>query len=355
MSVLKRRGSRRVVNGILVVFASSIVTGVYAGGDDGLRADGLMVTRPVGEESVRVASWNVATSIDFGRFDTESDRKHSWRARRGAALDVVRRLRPDLLGLQELSFEQIKDFASLDGYALEYSTQKPLGLMLGILYRPEVLNLLMCASFPFLEEGEDEGEGDDDPYRSIWYARFVHRASGRSVYFFNSHYPLVEGAKGRTVRREYAQQEIEGIRQVVGVGESRRLWDCSELCVTVGDRNTLPVGSCQSDDVRASLTPILSQLHDCREAGVIGPGTTFAGFAHDAHENPIVDGKFKKDTVFDVVAANQLPCRVAHVLVQYVPGVKRALLNPAVIDAERHFASDHLMVVADYATHRSME
>ena len=334
----------------LVTLACVVPTILSAGSDDDeLRADGLMVTRPAGEESLRVASWNVATSIDFGRFDRELCRKHAWRARKAAALDAVRRLRPDVLGLQELSAEQARDFGGLDGYALEHSTKKPLGLMLGILYRPEVLNLLMCASFSIQDDGD--AEEDDDPYRRVWYARFAHRCSGRSLYLFNSHYPLIEGADGRRIRCQCAQKEIEGIGQIVGLNPGLEE-DRPELCVSVGDRNTIPVGSRQTDDVGASLVPLLLQLHDCRKSGVSGPSTTFAGFTHDDHENPVVGGQFTKNTVLDVLAANQLPLRAMHVLVQYKPDSQRAMLNPAVVDVDRHFASDHLMVVADYATSR---
>jgi len=329
-----------------------------------------------GPERLRAASWNVAVDFFDGKDKTE-DQRHTWPVRRNAVFRTLEQVDPDVVGLQELSPGQAVEFGQLEPYKSLFLSSTPsevptgaivgreevgewigkfVGTALtGLLWRPDRLELQDCGRFwlnerpdelPTLtDRGEtDKGFGNMNTYRAVLYATLKHLATGREVCVFNSHYPLKFGEDGSRMRRRCAQAEIEKIADVIGGDPATS----EKLCISMGDRNTVPVVKGGETDV-ASMDPLLAVLRNCRDARrVFGPASTFAGFSFDTFVNPIEDGQFTDPGVVDLMAANRQAEQAAHVYSQFDPSTGEVTLNPAVVHPGRYGASDHMAVVADY-------
>ena len=142
---------------------------------------------------ISVISFNI-------RVDNAADGTNVWRNRRDAVVTMIERERPMLLGLQEAQPHQITylsehcpDYAwyglgrdtgkvppATDSYAAEET--------MAIFWRTAELELLDKGTFWLSETPDQVSKGWDASYRrTCTWARFRHKKSGQTCYFFNTH------------------------------------------------------------------------------------------------------------------------------------------------------------------------
>ena len=157
-----------------------------------------------GQTEIGVVSFNV-------RLDSEQDGDDRWEHRRQAAVEMIRRERPTVMGLQEAQPHQI-DF--LAGNCPEYAWyglgrdsgkvpsetgDYPAEETMAIFWREADVELLDKGTF-WLSQTPDSVSRGWDAYcnRTCTWGLFRSRASGRRFYFFNTHLDHI----GKTARSE---------------------------------------------------------------------------------------------------------------------------------------------------------
>jgi len=145
--------------------------------------------QPVTSE-ITVMSYNML----FEHFVPEQAERQ-WASRLPNLTSTISRLRPDIIGSQELLSWQVADFCRETGY-------KRIGKSLSgsvsdtdgrenecIFYNPERIKCLESGNFWFNSHPETPGPADGTTYnRMCTWGRFVVLDSGRSFYLFNSHF-----------------------------------------------------------------------------------------------------------------------------------------------------------------------
>ena len=131
------------------------------------------------------------------RYETPDDRDgHAWRARISGAVRMIRRERPDIIGVQELLHGQAADlWASLPEHRF-FGVGRDDGLRMGeysgIFYRQDRFQADPAdgGTFWLSETPEQIGSrtwGNEIPRVAVW-LRLVDKASGRGFYVFNTHW-----------------------------------------------------------------------------------------------------------------------------------------------------------------------
>ncbi len=140
------------------------------------------------------------------RLDTPKDGEHGWSARREFVIGQLRRLAPDLCGIQEVLPHQLNDVAgALAGYAwvgLAREDGWRRGEFTPIFYRTERFELLQTQTFWLSETPDQPGSLSWDALlpRVVTWARLADRSSGRRFCHFNTHLEY----DGQTARRQSA-------------------------------------------------------------------------------------------------------------------------------------------------------
>lgn len=256
---------------------------------------------------LRVLSFNV-------RFNNPGDSLDAWPYRKEAVAGVVRFHGADLVGLQEAQRNQLDDLeALLPGFAWFGEPRAdggPRDEYSAVLYRTERLDLLGHATFWLSETPDVPGsQGWDAAYpRIVTWGRFRDRASGDTLYLFNTHFDHV----GEQARAESARLLKREIRRVVGEAP----------VIVTGDFNATP-----DDEPIQILTDgdglLLADARMVSETPPYGPNTTWNGF------DALVPGR-RIDFVF--VGDRVRVLRYGELAETY-DGV--------------HFPSDHLPVLAE--------
>ncbi len=146
--------------------------------------------REDGALELRLMSFNV-------RYETPDDRDgHAWRERIAGAVRMIRRERPDVIGVQETLHGQVADlWASLPEYRF-FGVGRDDGLRMGeysgIFYRQDrfLADPADGGTFWLSETPEEIGSrtwGNEIPRVAAW-LRLVDKASGRGFYVFNTHW-----------------------------------------------------------------------------------------------------------------------------------------------------------------------
>jgi len=144
---------------------------------------------------LRVMSFNV-------RYANPQDGPNYWEHRRDLALQRIRAFLPDLLGLQECQSQIHKPFltAGLPEYTFQgVERLGPGGAgteISAILFRTEAFDLLAQRHFWLSQTPDVPGTlawGSALP-RTVECAHLRHRASGRELYFFNTHLDYIPSA-----------------------------------------------------------------------------------------------------------------------------------------------------------------
>ncbi|WP_010304547.1 endonuclease/exonuclease/phosphatase [Candidatus Odyssella thessalonicensis] len=328
------------------------------------------ITRRKGDtNTLRVASFNI--SADFFDKKEPEFQYHKWSHRRSAVLQTINEINPDILGVQELSPIQALELSQISGYTSFFLSQTPsnieVGIIVegaevkewigknigtptvGILYKTEKFKLEDKGRFWLKEDPDalpihrdrsqtDKGFGNMNTYRGPLWVHLIHLPTKKSVYIYNSHYPLSGNHDTRLNCARIERQKIEEISQ-------NNFW------VSMGDRNIIPVTDESTESDIHALAPLLEDAYNAVNPKGChgGPAATFVGFNYDTYKNPIEEGCLKQPKVLDVIVSNKPSLRSQHVLTQFSPETGEVELNPASLTENRTFASDHLMVVADYA------
>lgn len=148
-------------------------------------------TRPgadVREPNLRVMSFNI-------RYGTAQDGENCWENRREMVFDVIRRQRPDVIGLQEaLRFQLDEMRAALPGYeeiGVERDDGREKGEYSGILYRSDRLKLLESGNFWYSDTPEVPGSkhwGNTLPRLCSWGHFVLKEHPNRAFYHYNTHF-----------------------------------------------------------------------------------------------------------------------------------------------------------------------
>lgn len=336
-------------------------------------------------QKVNVGSWNILQSF-WDDFDKTDDHRHFWMARQAAVRETIVKQSPDVLGLQELTHEQALWMEkTFPGYECLFFMHTPaeagaLGIvqakdiatwkkgenlsewkhlgtpMTGIMVK-EGWKIDKAGGFwlkPTPNErppaddktrgatGTDKGFGNRNTYRGVMWVKLEMPDTGKSLYVFNSHYPLtLDPAVRRAMIHGCARVEREQIEAITQGAD----W------VSVGDRNILPLDNnaeIQHADLDA-ISPLLDGAFNAvREETHKGPATTWAGCTYDEYANPVVDGHLVHRTMLDVIVSNKPADKSKTVLTQISALTGGIQLNPEQVDPARRFASDHLYVQAKY-------
>lgn len=123
-----------------------------------------------------------------------------------AIIEMIRGEKPDVIGLQEVKvltgwdaiFESDSWKAVLNGVDDIYDGYRPTGQTNGFLYNPEVVEVSNTGFFYLGENYNTSGTENswDDWQRTAIYATLTYKATGKKIFFINTHYPLnLDGCK----------------------------------------------------------------------------------------------------------------------------------------------------------------
>ena len=282
---------------------------------------------------------------------------------------------PDIICLQELSPNQameLNTYLSDEGYKSIFLSQTPSAVSTGaIVYGEQVsewcgkfigtplVGTFISKLYKFIDVGRfwlnetpesipqntdrgetDKGFGNINTYRAVLWTK-IQLENNDILFVFNSHYPLSSNNKTRLECAKLERSKIKEITQ----GNN---W------VSAGDRNIIP-----SEDDNGSYNPavvyqeLVKDCHDIRDATThYGINTTLLGFSYDKHKNPIKSGKFKNNSILDIIVSNLVPnCSFYH------PGAFNPITKELIAltngldeqqNEERYFASDHALIGADF-------
>jgi endonuclease/exonuclease/phosphatase family metal-dependent hydrolase len=210
-------------------------------------------------EPLRVMTFNV-------RFPAKGDGENIWEKRRDLLVATVREKAPDVMGAQELFYEQgeyiVERLPEYAWFGVSRRGNRDDEHM-GVFYRKEKLRLVESGNFWLSETPEAPGSiaWDMSLPRMVTWGLFEIRASARRFYFYNTHFAH---------RRQDDEARLRSARLI----DERlaRLPD-NALVILTGDFNTTP----ESDPYRV----LTGRLRDAWRAAAkpAGPEGTFHGFS----------------------------------------------------------------------------
>jgi len=209
-------------------------------------------------ETLRVMSFNV-------RYPNPNDGSNVWENRRDLMVSLIQAREPDLIGTQELYFEQGQFLAQrLPAYRWFGLSRRGdhTDEHMGVFYRTARLELVQSGNFWLSETPEQPGSmswGVSLP-RMVTWGRFRLRSPRLEFYFLNTHFPH---------RPQDEQARLNCARVIVGFLE--KLPPRVPVVLT-GDFNA-PAGG----EVHQLLVALLQDARAVA-AGITGPEGTFHGF-----------------------------------------------------------------------------
>jgi endonuclease/exonuclease/phosphatase family metal-dependent hydrolase len=209
-------------------------------------------------ETLRVMSFNV-------RYPAKGDGVNIWDARKDLLVETIRKHAPDLMGTQELFYEQGQYIAAqlpeLAWFGLSRRGNREDEHM-GVFYRKDRLELSASGNFWLSETPDEPGSmswGVSLP-RLVTWGVFTDKRTGQPIHFFNTHFPH---------RREDGQARLECAKVLAG---RLRALPLDATVVLSGDFNT-DAGT----EPHRLLTGILSDTWNA-VGKPVGPKGTFHGF-----------------------------------------------------------------------------
>ncbi|MBU6184685.1 MAG: tetratricopeptide repeat protein, partial [Rickettsiales bacterium] len=335
----------------------------------------------IDSESIRVVSYNICADF-FDNKDKTVDSHHHWSIRSTYVIKLLSQVTPDIMCLQELSAEQASNLtiafrdkfesiflsqtpseveptgAICYGEDVASWTDKKLGTpLIGIFVNRNTnwkivsektgrfwLNELPDEIPVSYDRGEtDKGFGNMNTYRAILWCMVINIDTEKTIYIFNSHYPLNGNSE---TRFKCAELERAKIKEITGDAK----W------ISAGDRNLI---KCDDDNLHynpltiyKTLTKDVHDLRDHRPDKHYGISGTWLGFTYDQHKSRI--GTSSAD-VLDVMVSNLKPVQsFFHPgIFNFADGTIIPLSNYAdssLLDSyneSRYFASDHVLLGAD--------
>jgi endonuclease/exonuclease/phosphatase family metal-dependent hydrolase len=230
-------------------------------------------------------------NIRCGSCERPDDVNH-WSKRKFLVADVVRKHRPDLLGLQEAELFQVRDLTGLlagyDWIGVGRDDGAEKGEANAILYRRSRFELLTQKTLWLSATPEQIGKGWDAAYnRTVTVVRLRDRMDGREFYLFNTHFDHM----GRQARVE-SSKLIVALTQSLGGG--------LPLIVT-GDFNYT-----SKDDAYRIVADQLRDAQRISHGKPRGGSLTFNDFGRSLVPGNKIDFIFVNDG-FDVVSHRIVP------------------------------------------------
>ncbi len=218
----------------------------------------LLFALPLSAQTLRVMTFNV-------RYPSPDDGPNRWEFRRELLVGTIRDKAPDLVGSQELFYEQGEYIVGkLPGYTWFGTSRRGNheDEHMGVFYRTESLRLVESGNFWLSETPGTPGSMSWNVSlpRMVTWGLFEMRDGGRRFYFFNTHFPH---------RREDDQARIECAKLLA---ERTRTVPTEIPLILTGDFNTFPDSS--------PYKLLAAELKDSRLAAErrSGPDGTSSGF-----------------------------------------------------------------------------
>ena len=212
--------------------------------------------RPLEAASISVMSFNIRSSTIAA--DTG---ERNWSQRKYAVQNMVKDVKPDVIGMQEATTAQRNDLkAMLDGYALFEvpGTGTGKGGNTVLMYNTAVLEAIQCKSF-YLSSTPDKpsvnGWNEEVQYRTTIWGEFRHTASGRTFFVADTHMPLGSEERDNTARINSANLNISRMKAAAGE---------DAVVFIIGDMNC----SRESNVTGKCLDPYYAWMSSAREKAV---------------------------------------------------------------------------------------
>jgi endonuclease/exonuclease/phosphatase family metal-dependent hydrolase len=159
-------------------------------------------------QSLRVATYNV-------RYDNKSDTANAWNKRLPVLAGLIQFHDFDIVGTQEVLQHQVEDMQKqLPAYGhigVGRDDGKAGGEFSGIFFKKDKFTLLQQGTFWLSPTPDKPSKGWDAALpRICTWGQFRDNASGRTFYFFNTHFDH----QGEKARNESAKQLLSRIRQL---------------------------------------------------------------------------------------------------------------------------------------------
>lgn len=234
--------------------------------------------------AISVMSFNVRSST----ITADTGDRH-WDKRKFAVQNMVRDVKPDVIGMQEATKVQRQDLVSLlEGYALFEvpGTGTSKGGNTVLMYNTDVLEALQCKSF-YLSATPDKpsvnGWNEETQYRTTIWAQFRHKASGKEFFVADTHMPLGSEERDNTARINAATLNVT--RMKAAAGESAPVF-------IIGDMNCAR----ESNVTGKCLAPYDEWLSGAREKAVKTDATkSFNNYGGGSQSN--IDHIFYRNVV----------------------------------------------------------
>lgn len=225
------------------------------------------------------------------RYNEPRDGVNWWMNRREHLVSLVRFYRPDVVGMQEVLWEQVDYVDSVmvdyDWIGVGRDDGDKAGEFAPIFYNTQTVELIGgSVATKWLSESPDEVSKSWDAAlpRIVTYAKFRRLVDDQEFWVFNTHFDHI----GQVAREESAKLIVSWIRDVAG----------DESVVLLGDFNVT-----EDNPVYAILTADDSNIVDAQsrsEIPHVGPEFTFEGFKVGGGDRRRIDYIFVRDGM-DVV------------------------------------------------------
>lgn len=262
----------------------------------------------------KVMTYNIRNSY-------AKDGENCWKNRRQATVKMIKEVRPDVVGMQELCPEQ-EEF--LDSALTEYShigigrdDGKHEGEIMAIFYDTSRIELICWGTFWLSKTSDKPSKGWDAACkRTCTWSQMYDKKSGEKFLFFNTHLDHV-GKKARKMEVRLIADSIAVMSERFGI----------EKFFLTGDFNTSA-----KNKIFRPLKKIMSEAR--KESPVTDRGYTYNGFGK---VNPMLDSH-----VLDDNGNSDDEVAIDHI---FFKGYKVIIFNVLRDDYGAKFISDHYPVL----------
>lgn len=324
--------------------------------------------------SLRVISYNITADF-FDSKDSTEEKIHSWSVRSFFCKELILKVNPDIMCLQELSPDQayeLGEYFNQYGYQSRFLSQTPSDIkagdivdssgvkdwigkfvgtpLVGVFFSDKwILSATNCFwlnenpdEIPTIQDrGEtDKGFGNMNTYRAVFYTKLEMKNQDKSLYIFNSHYPLSGNNETRLKCAELEMQKIQDITNGAN-------W------ISTGDRNLIPDGiEGSQNQAYQALRQGAYDIRDCNNH--FGISTTWLGFIYDKFRNILKTENdstdFKDKSVLDIMVSNIKPEISFHLHGAFVEDALLPLTGQMSLEHNDNpaYTSDHALIGADF-------
>lgn len=208
---------------------------------------------------VKVMSYNIRTSF-------ADDGENNWKFRKGNLISQILYHNPDVLGMQEVTPEQLKDLSvaltDYDWYGVGRDDGKQAGEYSCIFYKKDRFKKLDSGTFWLSENIAEPGKSWDAAYPRICsWIKLKDRQSGKTFYHFNTHFDH----KGQTAREKSSLVIIDQIKKIAS----------GLPVILTGDLNITESNQAYTNMINDTM---LKDAFHTSETPNFGPSKTFSSF-----------------------------------------------------------------------------